>query len=651
MSLYRADIDGLRALSVLVVIGFHAGLAGTGGGFVGVDVFFVISGFLITGIIAGSVDKGNFSFIGFYQRRIARILPALAVTLVGTLLLGALFLDPQQFDRLGKEAAFAAVGVSNILYSFGVDYFADDRHRPLLHTWSLGVEEQFYLIWPAVLAVLYGMLRLPFLWIISVLFATTLAYSVWATPLHVPSSYFLLQFRAFELLAGAFAFGIERDVRALAARVSIPVKELVAWLALAGLGGCVLLIDKTQTFPGALAVVPVVCTAVMLLAAPGTSLQRLLSLQPLVYLGLISYPLYLLHQPALAFLRILFPSLEKAVLAIVVLVICIPLAALIYRYIETPSRRLARVPIVLRPWNAAARRALALLVAVGSIAVIGLQIAWSNGWSWRLYYLNKFSYDIAVSQRNAFFDEFENGFLVNGKNNKGKLLIIGDSMAQQYVVPLRSALGLAAGDVDVVSRGSCLLLKNVKISDGVAGVSCDGLRDRLYSLTKRYDVVVIAHNWEGYLDTPVSSSSASLGADARALSERVAETALHFKESADQVIVMGWHPRVNYSSRLSPNLFTERQAYERLSQGLHVVNRSEMQLGDELFGLRMRGLERVTYLEPVRVWCAEGATKCHLNDGRVSYFFDALHFGRNAVPYVTARLKELVLVRFAQSKR
>ncbi len=152
---YRPDIDGLRAISVIAVIIFHTGFSFLSGGFIGVDVFFVISGYLITSLVYKEITSGTFSYLTFYKRRIARLLPALIITLILVLGFGFLFYDNREFDNLGKELFFSALGAANILFAQGVNYFAqEDSVRPLIHLWSLGVEEQFYLIWPTLLITL-----------------------------------------------------------------------------------------------------------------------------------------------------------------------------------------------------------------------------------------------------------------------------------------------------------------------------------------------------------------------------------------------------------------------------------------------------------------------------------------------------------------
>lgn len=200
---YRRDIDGLRAIAVLAVVLFHFGVPGITGGFVGVDVFFVISGFLITSIIWRERQAGRFSFIDFWARRARRILPALFVMIAATLAVGWFLLAPKDYEELGRSAHYQVTFTSNLLFSRQHGYFdASSDIKPLLHTWSLAVEEQFYIFFPLLLTLLSSRLKHWRLALFAVLLVS-FGMSVWAVQHEPQKAFFLLHLRAWELLAGA----------------------------------------------------------------------------------------------------------------------------------------------------------------------------------------------------------------------------------------------------------------------------------------------------------------------------------------------------------------------------------------------------------------------------------------------------------------
>ena len=354
---YRRDIDGLRAVAIAAVVAFHAFPGILPGGFVGVDVFFVISGFLITGIILRGVDDGTFSFAGFYARRIKRIFPALATVLAACLLFGYVALLPDEYEQLGKHAVWGAGFLSNFAFWQETGYFDNAAEtKPLLHLWSLGVEEQFYLLWPLVLVMAARLGRPRALLVVCVIGAVSFAANVALVVDHPDAAFYSPITRFWELLVGSvLAFARLRLPPLHANAASLAGIGLIALAALA--------FDPSLRFPGWLATVPVAGAAFVILAGPDAVLNRLVLATPLaVGLGLVSYPLYLWHWPLLAFERIIGsapPSLAARGAAVVA---ALGLAWLTYRWVERPIRHAS--PMV------ALRLAAAMAIVAGASGVV-----------------------------------------------------------------------------------------------------------------------------------------------------------------------------------------------------------------------------------------------------------------------------------------
>jgi peptidoglycan/LPS O-acetylase OafA/YrhL len=335
---YRSDIDGLRAIAVLSVVLYHFGIGGLQGGFVGVDVFFVISGYLITGIIQSELARGEFTLARFYERRARRIFPALFVMLLVTMLVGLFVLLPSDLARLGQAATATVLFVSNALYFRQSGYFDDaSDFNALLHTWSLGVEEQFYVGLPLLLMLVH---RYRPQWLLRVIAACALlsfAACVLVQPILAKAVFFLSPFRAWELLLGSLvALGAAPQVRNGALRAVLSLAALAALL------GAIAFMRSGVDFPGWKAAIPVLATAVLLhLGAGGrTWVGAILSWRPLVFVGLISYSLYLWHWPLLVMVsyRQGMAPLDS-LQALVLLGVSLLLAVGSYRFVEQPFRR------------------------------------------------------------------------------------------------------------------------------------------------------------------------------------------------------------------------------------------------------------------------------------------------------------------------
>jgi peptidoglycan/LPS O-acetylase OafA/YrhL len=336
---YRPEIDGLRAIAVAAVVAFHAKLGLTPGGFVGVDVFFVISGYLITSLIMADIDAGRFSILTFYERRIRRIFPALLAVIAACLVVGYWRMTPDDFVLLGRNAMAALGFHSNYWLAGRAGYFMPDAATlPLLHTWSLGVEEQFYVLAPLVLLLGAGRGRRTLGWVFWPLLAAGIAVSAAGVTRNPDTAFYLLQTRAFELMIGV-ALGLSLVPR-IASRMA---REALSAAGLLMIAAAMALYSFETAFPGFAALLPCVGAALLIHAArEGESLTivgRMLATPPFVAIGLISYSLYLWHWPLFAFAEYEWPGQlnEGARLALCVAALLIAFAS--YRWIEQPARK------------------------------------------------------------------------------------------------------------------------------------------------------------------------------------------------------------------------------------------------------------------------------------------------------------------------
>lgn len=392
ISHYRADIDGLRALAILSVVGYHGFPRMVRGGFTGVDVFFVISGFLISGLILADLKQGRFSFRRFYARRFRRIFPALIVVLGASLLYGALALAPDEFRELGRQAAAAAAFGSNFLQWTEAGYFDQQATtKPLLHLWSLGVEEQFYIAWPIILVLACRRARWA-AYISAGLLALSFGANLVLTHSSPSAAFFLPLPRFWELLIGALL--AYTAASAVPATGSSATHNWRAGLGLALMVAGFFVIDADRAFPGGWALIPTLGTA-LVIAAPGAWISRtLLSSRPLVFVGLISYPLYLWHWVLLTFARIanygeeLPRSWRLAAIAASAV-----LAWLTYRWVERPIRFSSHRDAIPR----------ALVASMSVCGLAGIAVYASDGLAFRypaeIRPLAAFEYD---SQRDLY---------------------------------------------------------------------------------------------------------------------------------------------------------------------------------------------------------------------------------------------------------
>lgn len=338
---YRPDIDGLRAFAVVAVLIFHAFPSALTGGFVGVDLFFVISGYLISNIIFQQLQTGSFTIGKFYERRIRRIFPTLSVVLLSCLIAGYYLLLADEYQQLGSHTAAGAGFVSNLLLWSEASYFdkAADT-KPLLHLWSLGIEEQFYILWPLLAAWFFRpSLKKYFKWVFIVLIVSSFVVNLWSL-VHAPVALYYSPFSRFwELLAGAALAYATSQVGGQFQIKSLKIRHVLSILALIAYILALSFINQTTKFPGWWALLPVLAAVAWIAAGPQAWVNKyLLANKAVVAVGLISYPLYLWHWPLLAFLRVVEGQTAQWWQRLVAVVLAFVLAYASAKYIEKPLR-------------------------------------------------------------------------------------------------------------------------------------------------------------------------------------------------------------------------------------------------------------------------------------------------------------------------
>ena len=549
---YRPDVDGLRALAVLPVILFHAGFS-CPGGFIGVDVFFVISGYLITQIIERELGAHRFSVLVFYQRRIRRIFPALFVMLAATILVGYRFLPPVELKALGESLVAASAFSSNILFYRWSGYFApNSEFTPLLHTWTLSLEEQFYVCWPLILAALSlpaaRKWKIPTA--VAILVGTLLLSAHWVSS-NPNVAFYLLPSRAWELALGALlSFAPIARVTARLPRVLASVASLVG---IGLLAVAVTTYSRATPFPGLAALLPCL-GAVLVIAAGEGGLSmggKFLSLRPLVWVGMISYSLYLWHWPVLVFGHLLanrkLDATERGGLVVLVFIV----SWLSWRFVESPFRKAHVVRAKVKSWVLGGLATSAVFVAVGGILYL------CNGLPARGPKIGDFEQEAEALQKSPCLARGASlpvidGCLLGAQTTASRYDVVlwGDSHAA-HLAPAFTEIGQSLGvTTRQITKAGCSPIPGVRfLPFDETRAECPAFNEaalRTVLADQDVRVVVLATNWDvivaGYLLLTTDGTQPSPAASRQLLVSSLRKLVTDLMASGRQVILVGQVP-------------------------------------------------------------------------------------------------------------
>ena len=506
---YRADIDGLRALSVMLVVGFHAFPSRITGGFIGVDIFFVISGFLISTIIFNKLSNNSFSIMEFYTRRIKRIFPALITVLASCFILGWFALFSDEYKQLGKHIVASSGFISNIIFWQESGYFDNSAiTKPLLHLWSLGIEEQFYVIWPLIL---YLSWKKNFS-----LFKVTLLFTLFSFSTNIytlkndpTATFFLPHTRVWELLCGSLLawfiihykdslFTFSQNKQNFISQNSL--RHFISIIGLCSILLGVKFLTKDDNFPGWLPLLPIFGAICIIYAGPNACLNKLLSHKAVVWIGLISFPLYLWHWPILSFCYIINSKMPSALTRIIAIIISIILSWLTYKIIETPIRLRTDHNVIKF-----------LLSAMVCLSLAGLIVFQYNGLESRLHNVTANTRlmhpTTAIQQDTSYttnekFNNFFNttpiksrDFLIEklAGNTTNSIAILGDSHANKLYLGTQKYSDLKLINI---GRGTCPPLLGIEVHQQNGDTyKCQPLTDNYLKFIKHdQNVTVIVLN-------------------------------------------------------------------------------------------------------------------------------------------------------------
>lgn len=644
---YRPEVDGLRALAVLPVILFHAGTPGFAGGFVGVDIFFVISGFLITSIILTEKTEGRFSLSGFYTRRIRRLLPALFTVMLVCLPFAWFWMTPPKLEFFGRSIVAVLLFLSNVLFWRESRYFADAaEENVLLHTWSLAVEEQYYMLFPLFMLVCWRFGRTGLLFVLIAGLLVSLGASEWAWRYQPAANFYLAPTRAFELLAGAAG-------AVFVWRSGPRNNGTLALTGLIMLVGSIVWLDKDDPFPSALALIPVTGTLLILVTATTANhAGRILANPALVTVGLMSYSLYLWHQPVFAFARIRLGEDAELPVLLALIPLIVVLSWLSWRFVEIPFRRPDRMRF--------SRVAASLTVAALTLGGFGMFSAISGGEPAR------FSLPASVAATFTLTDREQECFGKVGAHTVSDWgcrlgppgaapdwMVFGDSHALAMLPAMEKVANQLNRPAFFSGTSGCLpLLRIHSIRSDQQRTNCHALNQRVLDHAKanRMKLVVLIARWTYYTDGGYDGSDFSYVAlsegqpkdreqSRAAFRAGVAATAAAYRDAGIALLIIEQVPQQRRNPR---EIFYP--AFEEQNPAAVLLDRSvargdHLKLQQFVGSLFARNLTDDQRLDLTANLCG---TRCVVGDMHASWYSDDDHLsvvgaGRIA-PVIQARV-------------
>jgi peptidoglycan/LPS O-acetylase OafA/YrhL len=652
-SRYRPEIDGLRAVSVVSVLLFHLEVGGFGGGYVGVDVFFVISGYLIVRYIIAEIEAGTFQFSKFYQRRIRRLFPALFVTVAVSTVFAVLLLSPDDLRDFARNVITTFGAISNIvLWRDSISYFAPNvKYLPLLHTWSLSVEEQFYLVCPAALVIVARLGGGKPIFVVALIAAGvfSLVACQYQLATHPSAVYYLAPFRVFEFCIGALCIEVER-------RLATPamVGEAISAVGGLALALSITFLTKDTPFPGAWALVPCLGAAAVICTDRHTVVGRLLASPFAVGVGLISYSLYLCHWPILVFARIAFGEISAPAWKAVIVAASFAVAVILFVFVETPFRRRKG------PRGSSSFVRLAVKCAVLTICVAGPSwlVVLQNGWPWRLNAEQLARREQHRYGPTACIADSRTECAFGAPDGPLGLLLIGDSHMKHLIAAFDATLRARGRRGESYAVQACSMLIGLQRTDGYGTIDADCrlARDRFFTLalaTEKVAPLVISQEWvwsDLADDTGRPIVAPTADTRMRLWQDALERTISLLGAGGRRILVVG--PSVALPCQVDRRILQIGPFSHPLTSDCSAITGIEahkkyLPIRNMLLAVQRAHSDQVTLLFPEDYLCDE---ICYVAVDGVQLYFDNTHLTVAGAAYIGAHASDLI-TRFLAGKQ